>query len=256
MAPEYLFSTILCCFILFNNQVVKAERCPLPPSVWCSTAEVAKVCHVEKQCESFLNPIKDAPLVNFTLYFESLCPFCQSFILSQLYPTFKSIGDIMRLTLVPYGNARQKKVGGKWQFTCQHGAAECYGNLIETCAIHFHPNVSDYFPFIYCIEKSQAGFKESAPECAKKSGFDYSKIQACVEGPLGNELEHEMGLKTEGLQPPRKYVPWVTLNGIHTEKIENKATKDLKGLICETYQGTPKPKACQDNMKENSVFDL
>ena len=256
MSLEYIFSAILCCFILFSNKVVKTEQCTLPPSVWCSTNEVAKLCHVEKQCESFLNPVKQAPLVNFTLYYESLCPYCQSFILSQLYPTFKSIGDIMRLTLVPYGNARQKKVGGKWQFTCQHGKAECYGNLIETCSIHFHPNVSEYFPFIHCIEKSQSSFKESAPKCAKKLGFDYSKIQTCAEGPLGNELEHEMGLKTEGLQPPRKYVPWVTLNGIHTEKIENKAMKDLKGLICETYQGTPKPKACQDTIEQINTFDF
>ena len=232
-------------FTVLITQVV-AEQCSLPPSVWCSSPDVAKHCHVEKQCDAFSNPSNESPLVNFTLYFESECPFCREFIITQLYPTFKSIGDIMRLTLVPYGNAREKKVGDKWVFTCQHGEGECYGNLIETCAIHFN-NITSYVPFIFCVEKSPSGVKASAPKCAEKFGLDYDKIISCVEGPLGNQLEHEMALKTEGLQPPRKYVPWVTLNGFHTKKIQNEAMKDLKGLICETYQGSPKPKACQDN---------
>ena len=33
-----------------------------------------------------------------------------------------------------------------------------------------------------------------------------------------------------------KYVPWVTVNGIHTEDIQSKAQDDLVGLICSTYK--------------------
>lgn len=43
-------------------------------------------------------------------------------------------------------------------------------------------------------------------------------------------------VQTENLQPPHKYVPWVTVNGIHTEDIENKALDNLVKLICETYK--------------------
>ena len=48
--------------------------------------------------------------VNFTLYFESLCPDCQRFFIKQLYHTYMALGeDVMNLTLVPYGNARVSK---------------------------------------------------------------------------------------------------------------------------------------------------
>lgn len=239
-----MFSVVLFCTFLAFSLAMSAEDCRLKPRLWCSSRKVAKRYDVERRREPFLKPNKKAPLVHFTLYFESLCPFCKYFITSQLYPTFKAIGDIMNLALVPYGNAREKQVGNKWQFTCQHGKEECYGNLIETCAIHYHPSTTDYFPFIHCIEKSQSNPRESAPGCAKRLGLDYSQIKNCADGPLGNTLEHQMGLKTESLQPPRKYVPWVTLNGVHTKKIQSEASKDLKKLICDTYQGSPKPDAC------------
>ena len=55
-----------------------------------------------------------------------------------------------------------------------------------------------------------------------------------------------MALKTQALDPPHKYVPWVTLEGVnHTEKIQNQARNDLIELICKTYKGNPKPPACQ-----------
>ena len=58
----------------------------------------------------------------------------------------------------------------------------------------------------------------------------------CANGSLGMKYEHEMAAKTKALNPPQTYVPWVTLNGMHTKDIEIKAEKDLVGLICETYQ--------------------
>ena len=196
---------------------------------------------------------QQAKPVNISLYFESLCGGCRYFIKEQLYPTFKSIGRIMNVHLFPYGNARETKKGGKWVFTCQHGKQECIGNLIETCAIHFYPKVSVHFPFIHCIETSNELPRKAAPTCAQKLGLDYSKIQSCANSDLGNKLEHEMALKTESLDPPRKYVPWITLEGVHTEKIENEAVRDFKGLICKTYKGSPKPAPCQQTQTSTGV---
>ena len=51
-------------------------------------------------------------------------------------------------------------------------------------------------------------------QCAKQLGINYSPIQMCSEGVVGNQLEHMMAQKTEALNPPHKYVPWVTLNGV------------------------------------------
>lgn len=53
-----------------------------------------------------------------------------------------------------------------------------------------------------------------------------------------------MALKTEALNPKHTYVPWITLEGVHTEEIQNEAENNLVGLICKTYKG-PKPSACQ-----------
>jgi interferon gamma-inducible protein 30 len=43
-------------------------------------------------------------------------------------------------------------------------------------------------------------------------------------------------LKTESLRPAHKYVPWVTVNGQHTEAMEDAALNDLVKLICQTYK--------------------
>jgi len=53
---------------------------------------------------------------------------------------------------------------------------------------------------------------------------------------LGNKLQHDNAVKTENLQPQHQYVPWVTVNGEHTEHIEQEAERDLVRLICKTYK--------------------
>lgn len=190
----------------------------------------------------------DAPKVAVALYFESLCPDCQLFIRQQLYPTYLKVGEIFNLTLVPYGNARETRKGDKWVFECQHGPKECQGNLIETCAIELLKNITVSFPFVHCFEENTERSQEPNPaeiaeKCAKSLKIDYAPIEACVSGPQGNELEHKMALKTDALKPQHQYVPWVTINGKHTEKMQRKAENNLQELVCEFYTGT-KPSAC------------
>ena len=60
-----------------------------------------------------------------------------------------------------------------------------------------------------------------------------------------------MALKTNALVPPHGYVPWITLNGKHTNDIQDKATFNLLGLVCDTYQGT-KPAACRQKESVHS----
>ena len=145
----------------------------------------------------------------------------------------------MYMQLVPYGRSKEKKKDGKWAFTCQHGKEECIGNLIETCAIHLYPNASVYFPFVHCISEASSSIpRKVAPLCAQKFKREYSKIEACVNGDLGNGLRHRMALKTQALNPPKEYE-------VHTEKIQIQAENDLIGLICKAYKGNPKPPACQ-----------
>jgi interferon gamma-inducible protein 30 len=75
-----------------------------------------------------------------------------------------------------------------------------------------------------------------ATQCAEKTQIDFNKIDACRKSQLGNQLQHINAVRTENLQPPHKYVPWVTLNGEHTEEMEDEALSDLVKLLCKTYK--------------------
>ena len=52
---------------------------------------------------------KEADPVELNLYYEVLCPDCKQFISDQVGKAVEQIGDIMNLTLVPYGNAQVSK---------------------------------------------------------------------------------------------------------------------------------------------------
>ena len=71
--------------------------------------------------------------VNFTLYYETLCPDCREFVSTQLWRAYQTIPDIVNISFVPYGNAREiyRPETKLYQFYCQHGSDECYGNLIH-----------------------------------------------------------------------------------------------------------------------------
>lgn len=150
----------------------------------------------------------------------------------------------MDFNIFPYGNAKQsQKPDGSWAFTCQHGAEECTGNLIEACAMNFHNSTSEWFPFINCIESSSKSPAKSAPSCAKASGWsDYdSNILPCTTSKLGNSLMHDIGSATDNLNPPHKWTPWVVLNG--KALTEDQLDQHLLALVCKAYTGA-KPAGC------------
>ncbi|XP_070563047.1 gamma-interferon-inducible lysosomal thiol reductase-like [Ptychodera flava] len=231
---------------LLGLTAVLCDSCNLPPRLWCSSEETARNCGVEYQCARYNaieNSVKATPPVQVTLYFESLCPGCRSFIKSQLYPTWQTIPSIINVTLVPYGNAHEQKVGDHWEYQCQHGENECIGNFIETCLLHYN-DMKVAFPVLACMEASGQPYDPATgQQCASQYGVDFSQVLKCSNSTLGNTLEHQMALKTEALDPPHTYVPWVTVNGVHTEQIQQEATSDLLKLVCDTYTG-PKPPAC------------
>jgi interferon gamma-inducible protein 30 len=75
-----------------------------------------------------------------------------------------------------------------------------------------------------------------AIHCAEKTKIDFSRIDACIQTKVGNLLQHTYAVQTESLQPPHQYVPWVTVNGEHTEDMQKQAETDLVGLICKSYK--------------------
>ncbi|CAH1773968.1 unnamed protein product [Owenia fusiformis] len=230
------------------------EPCNHAPSVWCSSEEIARSCGVVDQCRRNVWAVNDkAKPVNVTLYYESLCPGCRAFITQQLFPAFNKIRKIMNVTLIPYGNAHEKQSGDKWVFTCQHGVEECIGNIIESCTIHIVQNISAYFPFIDCIEKSKELPRNIANKCARQHNLEkvYPDIEKCANGPVGDMVEHSMAILTEGLKPPHKYTPWIVVNGMHTDTIQEEAQRNLIKFVCKTYKGT-KPSECMQFLQPDA----
>ncbi|KAL2090209.1 hypothetical protein ACEWY4_014897 [Coilia grayii] len=232
-------------FLCLNSKVCESRvnhkpPCGYPPSQWCRSLEIAIECGVQKQCLE-LNATRltaTVPPVEVTLYYESLCPGCRSFITQQLYPTWTLLKDIMRVNLVPYGNAQEMQN----MVICQHGEPECHGNMIEACILHTSSN--EAFHIINCME-SASNVLTAAQPCLQLFAptITWETISACVRGPLGRSLIHENGAKTRALNPKHTHVPWVTFNGVYTNEWEDQAMSSLFHLVCSLYKGT-KPPAC------------
>jgi len=149
----------------------------------------------------------------------------------------------MNFSYYPYGNAdERRKPDGTYKFSCQHGADECKANIIMACAMSYHTNFTEYFPFVECMEQTREPCN-AGRKCAKKSGWsDYDKIESCSQGKEGNMLEHEIAVATDSLNPPHKWTPWVVMNGkpLSDHQLDLSLTK----LVCDAYTGSNKPAAC------------
>ncbi len=70
-----------------------------------------------------------------------------------------------------------------------------------------------------------------------------ARYDLIFQGQEGNRLMHKMAEKTESLNPPHNFVPWIVVNGKHTAEIQLAAMNDLKGLVCSMISGS-KPEQC------------
>ncbi|NXA12988.1 GILT reductase, partial [Sapayoa aenigma] len=250
-----------------------APGCDYPAHLWCSSPELAAACQVESRCPNLPHPA--AAPVELSLYYESLCPACREFLVLELFPTWMLLpSEMLNITLVPYGNAQERNVSGKWSFQCQHGPEECLGNMIEACLMHEAKNFSTYFPVIFCMESGSSVTKNleavctplhASPwgcPCAPRAHhmdisvpltslcvpspwqclqvyapeLDRDRIASCVQGDTGVALMHHNAQLTNTLDPPHQYVPWIVINGKHTDELQAQAEASLLGLVCHLYQ--------------------
>ncbi|CAA3000961.1 gamma-interferon-inducible lysosomal thiol reductase-like [Olea europaea subsp. europaea] len=179
--------------------------------------------------------------VTLEIYYESLCPYCSNLIVNYLYKLFDTgIIAITQLKLIPYGNA---KIRANGTITCQHGQYECLLNTVEACAIDVWPDLSEHFPFIYCIESLvYQGNYTQWETCFEKLGLDPNPVANCYSSGRGKELELGYAAETNNLKPPHRYVPWVVVDGqpLYDDY------RNFISYICKAYHGTSVPSACSE----------
>ncbi|NXW55440.1 GILT reductase, partial [Eurystomus gularis] len=244
MAPAAPLALLALVALLAPGRGVAFPVCDYPAHLWCSSREIAVACQAESRCTNLSHPA--AAPVELSLFYESLCPACRWFLVQQLFTAWLLLpAEALNITLVPYGNAEERNVSGKWQFQCQHGPEECLGNTIEACLMHEAKNFSTYFPVIFCLE-SGSSVTKNLEACLQVYApqLDRGRIAACVQGDMGATLMHHNAQLTQALDPPHEYVPWILINGKHTDELQAQAEASLLGLICRLYQGE-KPEACR-----------
>jgi interferon gamma-inducible protein 30 len=165
---------------------------------------------------------------------ESLCPDCMNFLESSFkqYHNLPGNAFMATVSLIPFGNAQEKLVSSKWEFNCQHGENECYGNTIQACAIKkFDRKKSN--DFLICsynkINSFRSNFEQTTKHCLPSSN-DHNTVLECAKNYEGNNFQHEFALKTP---KEHTYVPWVLVNGVHNKETEKKVIDNLNKFICD-----------------------
>jgi len=201
------------------------------------------VAHLSPQ--EVLSPPANGNAVKVAVYYESLCPDSVKFVVNQLWPTYEKVSSILSLDLVPFGKASFVRQNDHWLFTCQHGLPECKGNKIQACAISLYSRVEEHLPFINCVMNTDYP-PDAGQDCASTLGLDWNQISQCADGKEGENVLHEMGVKTQALHPKLHFVPWITVNGFTSNQILDQALNNFLGLVCKTYSGPNPPAECSN----------
>lgn len=171
--------------------------------------------------------------VEVHIMYEAYCEYSQQFILQQLDPALQKIGEIMNVTLTPFGNTQIRKDG----VSCQHGADECDAMKWSNCAIKLYPEFDQHWPFIYCQMNNNQRANAEIPECAKQAGLNYAKLEMCYMQD-GKDLLVAAGKRTH----KHPGTPFIVLDG----NPEIRAINSLMWEVCKAYSGSTLPKGCFD----------
>ena len=68
------------------------------------------------------------------------------------------------------------EVDGSYQFECQHGERECYGNIVQACTVHYTSDQDTLVNLITCMMSSSAP-DQAGPDCFQQFGVDYQPVQ-------------------------------------------------------------------------------
>ena len=142
---------------------------------------------------------------------------------------------ITDIDMVAFGNAKVISRDPP-TFQCQHEEKECYGNMVELCAIQRFPK--RYWDFVVCEEKQLDFSEDGIVACACEGDIEPAEILECMESGEGARLHLEAADRT----PDHTYVPYVLVDGKELDDPSN-----LVKMVCEAFEGK-KPKSCAKYM--------
>ena len=199
--------------------------------------------------------LNDDNLVKVDLYMESMCPACKEYSETNVLDALQKVGTIMNFQLYPYGNAQTSfnETTGLYTYTCQHGEAECAGNMYLACAIAHNnradvtTNIPIWVDFYHCLEGvDDPSDLANVKSCASSGSINLNQLMTCAgPGPSqgnpddGMLLMNKIAIATDDLKPPHEYVPWLVINDQHVSE-DDFESKTLIQLVCEQYQGSSK----------------
>jgi hypothetical protein len=181
--------------------------------------------------------LRDTPLVNVSVYVESLCIDSKNFFEQQLMPTFNKLGDdVMDINVVSFGNAFfNTTTDGGEVLHCQHGRAECDANGYELCAADIFGH-SRSVPFVACLfERLPMGHADTPyassyfESCAQDTGLFWGVIENCHNDDARVSMLQKEAAK---VTPEHDHVPWIVINGLHVPE-EN---MDLLPEVCSRFE--------------------
>lgn len=153
--------------------------------------------------------------VDVKVYYESLCPGCRVFDSEILAPTIERLNQYLNINIYPYGKAQTIEKNGKYEFICQHGPEECYGNKLHACAIDVIGNITIAVMYNSCMmdldQKNHGSDDLAADACGNKFDIDSSPIKRCAKGDRGDELLKKYG--DESKKANYLFVPYILING-------------------------------------------
>ena len=182
---------------------------------------------------SFLS-LLNCSIKRFDIYLESECPFCQKFIVQSFKKLYDNPDREKMATVVfhPYGNAQTYKNGSYWNFTCQHGPSECYGNTIQTCGLNILSKDNGYrmmlcmFDNLYIFNKD---FDKIPDFCIKDDAW-YSDIMNCAHNKTGNDLQYAVAATHPSFV---KSVPYFMIDGQNLpSQVHSSIFNDINGYLC------------------------
>lgn len=190
--------------------------------------------------------------INLTLFYETLCPDTRKFVLEELVPTYRSaLQSHINLELVPFGNAKfHTDDNGQRKVECQHGEEECYGNRLQACYIvKYSPNISRSLDYVNCMFEKEdwKSTHNTSVKCATELSINWNNIEQCTNSAEGERLIEIFGNQTLNLDPKVTWIPWLTINNQHDDKIGNEALSDLKKYLCDYHFNKSTLDACKSS---------